>query len=205
MEITELKALNSGKYRAVLSDGSAVMVTTAMIADLSLYSGRELTDEEFNELFAAAQLSACKERSLRIIGMRPMSCKELYDRLVEKGEMPENAAACVAWLLDLRYLDDGLYAGMLVRHNAAKGYGVGRIRNELYRRGIPKELWDDALEEMPETEDKVYDLLCRKLRNEEPDRAEMKKATDSLFRRGFSWTEIKAAVNRFKSDNENCD
>ena len=55
----------------------------------------------------------------------------------------------------------------------------------------------DALEERPEDEETVYVLLCRKIKSDTPDRAEMKKATDALFRRGFSWDEIKCAVNRF--------
>ena len=63
-----------------------------------------------------------------------------------------------------------------------------------------KSLWDEAIEEMPETDDKAFDLLCRKLKNDEPDRAELKKATDMLFRRGFTWDEIKAAVSRFNAE-----
>ena len=86
---------------------------------------------------------------------------------------------------------------MVVRHYAAKGYGIQKVKSELYRHGVPKSLWDEAIEEMPEMDDKAYDFLCRKLKSDEPDRAELKKATDALFRRGFTWDEIKAAVNRF--------
>lgn len=65
-----------------------------------------------------------------------MSVKELTDRLKEKGESPENAEDAAAWLQEMHLLDDAQYAAMCVRHYAAKGYGAGRIRNELYRRGI---------------------------------------------------------------------
>lgn len=200
MIITELRETSAGRFIVGFSDGNEMKASLDVVADLSLYKGRELSDEEFGKLSEAAQLSACKERALRIIGARPMSCKELYDRLVEKGETVDNAEICVQWLLDLHYLDDAQYAGMLVRHYAAKGYGVQRIKNEMYRRGLPKTLWDAALEEMPETDDMVYKLLCRKLKNDAPDRAELKRATDSLYRRGYSWDEIKAAVNRFETE-----
>lgn len=205
MEITELRALGGDGYLAVLSGGETFRVSTAIIADLSLYSGRELSEEEIYELRSASRLMSCKERALRIIGARPKSCRELYDRLVEKGETPEDAAACVQWLLERRYLDDEQYAAMLVRHCASKGFGIQRVKNELYRRGIGKELWDAALEEMPDTGDKVYELLCRRLKSGEPDRAELKKATDALYRRGYSWDEIKTAVNRFKEENRDVD
>ena len=36
-------------------------------------------------------------------------------------------------------------ARMVVRHYAAKGYGPRKIRDELYRRGVPREFWEDAM------------------------------------------------------------
>ena len=197
LQISELKDLGRERFLAVLSDGRETRVSTAMIADLALYSGRELAEEEQEMLFSASALLECKERALRIIGARPMSCKELHKKLLEKGESEEAAESCIEWLLERRYLDDGQYAAMLVRHYNAKGYGIARVKQELYRRGIAKSLWDEALEDMPEMDDKVFELLCRKLKTDAPDRAEMKRATDSLFRRGYSWDEIKTAVNRF--------
>ncbi len=198
MTITELREASSGKYTVGFSDGSEMRLSLDIVADLSLYRGRELSNEEFSRLKASAELSSCKERALRIIGARPLSEKELFSKLVEKGEAAENAEACVEWLRKLHYLDDAQYAGMIIRHYAAKGYGVQKIRSELFRHGVPKTLWEEALAEMPETEDKVYELLCRKLGTNEPDRAELKKATDMLFRRGFSWDEIKSALSRLR-------
>lgn len=200
MTITELREISSGKFIVGFSDGSEMKLSLDIVADLSLYRGRELNDEEFSKLKASAELSSCKERALRIIGARPLSEKELFNRLVEKGEAAENAETCVEWLKKLHYLDDEQYAGMIVRHYAAKGYGVQKIRSELYRHGVPKPLWDEAVAQMPETDDKAFELLCRRLGSDEPDRAELKKATDMLYRRGFSWDEIKSAVNRFKTE-----
>ena len=143
-----------------------------------------------------AALSKTKDRALKFLGARAFGERELYDRLVEKGETEQNAAAVIAWLLELRLLDDGEYAAMLVRHYAAKGYGPRRIRDELHRRKIPRELWDEALSSLPEQDDTIDKLLRARLRSDEPDRAELKRATDALLRRGFNWDEIKAAVER---------
>ena len=200
MTITELREISTGKFLLGFSDGSELRVVLNTVADLSLFRGRELTEQDYEDILSAAGLAACKERALRIIGARPKSCKELYDRLTEKGETPENAEQTVLWLLELRYLDDLQYGQMLLRHYAARGYGAGKIKNELFRHGVPKSLWDEIFEQLPETEDKVYSLLCKRLGEELPDRAELKKATDALFRRGFSWDEIKTAVSRFKQE-----
>ena len=143
-----------------------------------------------------AALSRTKDRALKLLGARAFGERELYDRLVEKGETEQNAAAAIAWLVELRLLDDAEYAAMLARRYAAKGYGPRRIRDELRRRKLPRELWDEALSELPEQDDTIDKLLRVRLRSEEPDRAELKRATDALLRRGFNWDEIKAAVER---------
>jgi regulatory protein len=195
--ITELRELPTGRFAVGFSDGSEVKLSADAVADLGLYPGKELSDEALLELASRVSLTKCKERALRIIGARPMSEKELCNRLIEKGETPENAEETVAWMVGLHYLDDEQYAGMVVRHYAAKGYGAQKIKSELYRRGVPRELWETALEERPDDAETVYTLLCRKLRSDTPDRQEMKRATDALFRRGYSWDEISCAVNRF--------
>ena len=133
-----------------------------------------------------------------------MSVKELTDRLKEKGESPENAEDAAAWLEQMHLLDDAQYAAMCVRHYAAKGYGVGRIRSELYRRGIPRELWDDALQELPEQDDQIDTLLRRRLRSDTPDRDELRRASDYLYRRGFGRDEIRAAIARYQDNFEEC-
>jgi regulatory protein len=96
-------------------------------------------------------------------------------------------------------MDDEEYAGMVVRHYAAKGYGAGRIRQELNRRGLDRELWDEALTQLPEDTDTIDRLLAAKLRGRElTDKAQRDKAANALFRRGFSWQEIRAAMERYR-------
>jgi len=200
--VTELRGNAPKRFLVGFSDGSELKLSLDIVADLSLYNGRVLSEQEYAALKTSAGLSQCKERALRIIGARPLSSKALYDRLLEKGETPENAQETVEWLIRLHYLDDAQYADMVVRHYAGKGYGVQKIKGELFRRGVPKTYWEDALEERPEMDDKVYELLSKRLGGTQPDRAELKKATDALFRRGFTWDEINAAVRRYSAENQ---
>lgn len=202
LTVTGLRRTAGERFEVSFSDGTAVKTMLSVVADFSLAEGRELTDGEVEKVLSASSLGRAKDRAMYIIGARPMSERELYDRLVEKGETEQNAAECVAWLVRLHLLDDGEYASMLVRHYAAKGYGPRRVRDELYRRKVPKELWDDALAELPEQDGDVDRFLRSKLRGAKPDRAELKKATDALLRRGFSWEDIRAAVARYDSEIE---
>ena len=200
--LTELKQTGHERFLARFDTGEEIRVTLNNVTDLGLYAGLQLDDAGMERLRASASRSKCRERALRIIGARPMSEKELRDRLVQKGETPEDAAETVDWLRELRLLDDAEYAAMCVRHYAAKGFGEMRIRNELYRRGVPKDLWDEALEQLPEQDDAVDTLLRRKLRGSVTDRDALRKATDYLYRRGFGREEIRAAVERLRMEEE---
>lgn len=200
--LTDLKQTGPERFLARFDNGEELRTTLAVVTELSLYSGRTLTEDELSAVRDASARSRCRQRALRIIGARAMSVKELTDRLKEKGESPENAEDAAQWLLDMRLLDDAQYAAMCVRHYAAKGYGPGKIRNELYRRGIARELWDEALEELPEQDDRIDALLRRKLKSDTPDRAELRKAADYLYRRGFGHDEIHAALARYSELSE---
>ena len=198
--LTELKQTGHERFLARFDNGEELRVTLNAVADCGLYAGLQLDDEAMQTLRAKAARSRCRERALRIIGARPMSEKELRDRLVEKGESPEDAEETVDWLRGLRLVNDAEYAAMCVRHYAAKGFGPGRIRNELYRRGVPRELWEEALEELPEQDDEIDRLLRRKLRGDVSDRDAVRRATDYLYRRGFRSEDIRAAVERLRME-----
>ena len=200
--LTELKQTGHERFLARFDTGEEVRVTLSNVAELGLYAGLQLDDAAMQTLRDRSARARCRERALRIIGARPMSEKELRDRLVEKGETAENAADAVDWLVELRLLNDAEYAAMCVRHYAAKGFGPGRIRNELYRRGVPRELWEEALEELPEQDDEIDRLLRRKLRGDVNDRDALRKATDALYRRGFRSEDIRAAVERLRMEEE---
>ena len=122
--------------------------------------------------------------------------------LIPRADTEVLCEHAAAWLQEMHLLDDAQYAAMCVRHYAAKGYGAGRIRSELYRRGIPREAWDDALQELPEQDEQIDALLRRRLRSDTPDRDELRRASDYLYRRGFGRDEIRAAIARYQDNFE---
>ncbi len=178
-----------------LENGDSFVCTAAEAADFALFGGRELTEEELERLRAAAALSRCKEHAAALLAYRAMSAGELERKLVEKGESPENAAAAVERLAELGALDDESYARSVARHDAATGWGPARIREELRRRFVPREYWEDAMTETDDEGETLDRLLLRRLKDPS-DPAERRKAADAMRRRGFSWEEIKEAMER---------
>ena len=142
-----------------------------------------------------------RKRALSLVEKRDYSRKMLIDKLTEKGASDEDAADVADWLCSVGVIDDQRYAGLVVRHYARKGYGPRRIREELFRRGIDRELWADSLEELPDTDETITRLLSVKLRGS-TDRGDMERARNYLLRRGYSREEVRAALEHYLSENE---
>ncbi len=201
MTVTALRQTSPDGLTVCLSGGEEIRATLNVVTDLRLYVGCELEEEALRKLREASSLALTKKRALELLSGRPMSAKELYDKLLRKGETEEHAAAAVRWLSDNRLLDDESYAAAVVRHYAAKGYGAGRLRQELYRRGIDRELWDAALEEKPDGQETIDRLIAARLRDPS-DRDQVRKVSAALYRRGYSWEEIRSALRRYSVDTE---
>jgi regulatory protein len=185
-------------YMLRFEDESEIKVTASQIADFNLYAGRELTDEEYTEIISGLKIAATKARALRILGNRSLSAKEINKRLIKKGEPVEAAQSTVDWLEETGLIDDAEYAKSIVSHYNAKGYGSARLKDEFFRRGIPRDMWDEALEDLniADIEAAVDDYLNKKLKGS-MDNGDLRRASDSMVRRGYSYEQAKSAISRY--------
>ncbi len=199
MKIESLRepTVRGGRYTVTLDDGRRLRLEQATVGEFALYPGRELTAEELDRIRAANQRASAKARAVRIISATNVSKKDLERRLVQKGETPELASEAVQWLTELNLLDDLETARQLAQSAARKGYGAARIRQILYQKGIDRQLWDEAMEELPEPDDAIDRFLQSRFKGEKPDERETKRAVDALLRRGHRWADIRSAMARY--------
>ena len=199
MLVSNIKQTSPGRFTVELDDGSEIRTTLGAVTELRLFVGRELCEADVEELKCLSERQLAREKALELLSRRMMSRSELIKKLTEKGESADTAEYCAQWLTENGFLDDGRYADAIARHYAAKGYGAGRIRTELSRRGIPRELWEEA--EAPESDDRLAALIRKRLKDPS-DRDEVRKLSAALYRRGFSWEEIRRALAEFDSSSD---
>ncbi len=204
MVIQELKPSRHvpGRWLAAMEDGSLLRLGESEVVDFALYAGKELTDREAEALQAAALRGDWKEKALSLLARKPQSRAELGRKLEQWGAGEEEREAICGRLEELGYLNDGQYAALVARHYSARGYGEKKIRDELYRRGVPRDLWDEALAQAEDPADAIDAFLTKRLAGRTPDRQELKKASDALARRGYSWSDIREGLNRFGAEVE---
>ena len=200
MKLEKLEPLDSPNYlRLIFEDGKRLKAPAFKVVELGLTPGAEVTPEVFLALENAQSLASCKERAVRILTASGLSKKELQKRLVQKGESEEDAEAAVSWLEELHLIDDLETAKQLVRSASMRGYGAARAKSILYEKGIPKELWDEALEDLPEMDGAIDTFLRRKLDGRTLDAKQIKKTVDALLRRGHSYHDIQAGLRRYEA------
>jgi len=183
-------------FAVTFDDGTELRVSAAQIADFAVHSGRVLSDDEYMELRESLSLSSAKARALRILGSRMLSAREIEKRLRSKGESAETAQLTVKWLEEIGAINDEDHANSIVNYYAGKGYGKARIRDELFKRGIDREIWEDAMSCIDDNGDAAFEFISKKLAGSR-DKDDLRRATDTLCRRGFSYDEARTAINRY--------
>ena len=183
------------------SDESSMRLYRQTVEDFGLYTGKELSDDKMTELRKAAGQMSAKMRAVRIVSASSVSKKDLQQRLVRKGEDPDQAQQAVDWMSDLNLLDDARVAEQVVSRCISKGYGLARAKQALYEKKVPKAYWDDALEHYPDQTDKIENFLRSRLDADSDDK-EVKKAIDALLRRGHSYGTIRRALNELSFEAE---
>lgn len=191
----------AGRYWVAFGDGSKLGLYRQTVEDFGLYAGKELSEEEYQRLLTAVGKMSAKMRAVRIVSASSVSKKDLEQRLVRKGEDPQQAKEAVAWMEDLHLLDDRATAEQVVHSCIAKGYGLARAKQALYEKRIPKAYWEEALAEYPDQWEKIEAFLRSRL-DANSDQKQMKRAVDALIRRGHSYGTIRRVLNELSFDSE---
>ncbi len=129
-----------GRWLVWLDDGSLVRVGEGDVVTLSLYAGKELTEGEADALAATALQSKINGRAVELLSARPMSRRELVDKLStpvrrrkktagaeptepdpeelerEREALRSAAERAADRMAELGLLHDGEYARRVARH-----------------------------------------------------------------------------------------
>ena len=203
MRIESLKAApdRAGRFWLRFDDGKKLGLYRQTVEEFGLYPGKELSREELDRLLAAAGEMSARMRAVRIVSASNVSRKDLQERLIRKGENPDQAQQAVAWMEELKLVDDRKTAEAVVHSCISKGYGLARARQALYEKRIPKEFWEEALTDYPDQSEKIASFLRSRLTSDS-DEKQVKRAVDALLRKGHSYGRIRQVLRDLSFDTE---
>lgn len=191
----------AGRYYVKFENGNSMRLYRQTVEDFGLYPGLDLTQEQLQTLRTAAGKMSAKMRAVRIVSASSVSKQDLEQRLVRKGESPEQAREAVAWMEDLNLIDDAQTARQIVNRCICKGYGPARARQALYEKRIPRQYWDAVLEDYPDQQEKIRAFLETRLQNDYDPR-NVKRAVDALIRRGHTYGNIQQVLRELSLEQD---
>lgn len=182
-------------------DGEYKLTVDEMyFASLYLKDGQEISQEEYSELESTVNIRRAYNCAVSLLSRRDHSENELMRKLHEKG-YGEGAQEAVEKLKSSGYVDDErfcrMYAGELIR---LKGYGKRRVEQELYRKGVSRETISNVLEEITFDNNTLSDIIKRKYLSRMADEKGRNKAVNALMRLGYSYGEIRDALNEINEE-----
>jgi regulatory protein len=142
------------------------------------------------------------QRAIGLLSRREHSHRELVRKLAARGVEPEEAQAAVARLREDGWQDDARFAESLVRSRAGSGYGPVRIRAELATHGLDESMVASALAAFAgDWLENARDLVRRRIGAcIDGDLSLQRRASELLYRRGFTADQVRMAVRGLDPD-----
>lgn len=203
MHVLTFKLSSKGKIH-ISVDGEYKMTVDKDFPLLSkYYENNKIDDEELAQLETAVSSRRAFNKAVDLLSRRDHSKGELADKLAQKGIERDAIQSAFEKLEYYGYLDDRRFAKVYASElQQFKGFGKRRIVQELYRKKVDREIIDETLEEMEFDESELAELIRRKYIKYLNDEKGVKKTVDALIRRGYSYSEIKTALEAAVQDDE---
>lgn len=218
MKVTALTVQQHDPNRVnVMVDGKfRFSLDVFQIADLGIRVGKEYSDKELTELETESQFGKLYGRTLEYCLMRPHSSREVRDYLYRKtlskkykskrtGEVKERAGVSKAVtervfdrLVSKGYIDDEKFAKFWVENrNQRKGTSLRKLRMELRAKGVAADSIDRQLADSERSDkDELLKIIAKKHTRYDDEQ----KFMQYLARQGFSYDDIRSALNDNESD-----
>lgn len=207
---------HSSRYRVYIDHRYAFSVHEDIVVRHRIRTGLSLDETAVREIVRDEERHRALRESLKFIGTRPRTAREVERKLKADGYEPEVVGEVLRRLTSLRYVDDEDYARNLAgyRLNAQKK-GKQWIANELKSKGVDRRIIEHTLSAVSEDDERraAYELAVRKWRREQAKGADKtaRKIGAYLLRRGFSPSIVQGIVRELSEQagmndrNELCD
>lgn len=179
-----------------------ITVDSGYLVELGIYNGMEVNCENIEEIRRNISVRRSYNKAVDLLSRRDHSKKELIDKLRQKGH-GEYAAQAAEKLSEYGYIDDRRFAFTFAEELIRlKSYGKKRVEQELYRKGIDRDIISEVISECEFPSEKLTELIERKYNRYLYDEKGVNKTVNALLRLGYSYSEIRDAIREITDREE---
>lgn len=218
--VLELQGKKGKKYNVYVSGKLYCRCYPKDLRELGFAAGSEgqeiEAEEAVLEVFERAiLLPRAKRRALLLLGKKEYTRQEMEKKLLEDGYPATVTEAVLTYLEELHYVEDTSYAERYALYLLPR-CSEREVYQRLQQKGLEKDLIQDAIKSAKEAyrlecgdDEAVPELaairtLLRKkgYQPELADREKQRKMVMSLYRKGFSLSDIRTVIGEFETETE---
>ena len=188
------------KIHLLLDDEYRITTDVDFWAENFIKDGTDIDDEEWENLVTKINYRKSFNKCADLLSRRDHSVKELKEKLLRTVD-EASADKAIERFLELGYLDDEKFAKALAKHlYEVKNYSDNHVRQELYKRGISREIVYDIIDTSEiDSIETIINLVIKKYYNKLNAENGKEKVVAALMRKGFSYGDIKTALHRIEN------
>lgn len=193
--IIKIEPAKGGKLSLFADDEYVMAVDPDTWYSLDYSDGSDISEEEFENLKFLIDSRKAYAQALRFLTLRAHSADELYKKLIKK-HLPECAQFAVEKCRELGFIDDEDFALRFANELLTKKhYGISRIRNELYVKGIDREIIENTLDSLEfDVSQCIIEIIEKKYSDCLNDEKCKRRMIAGLIRLGYNYSDIKSAL-----------
>lgn len=199
--ITSIKKEKSNRYRLFYGEDETAVVIDEIIVKNNIRTGTELSYSKLENIIEESNLFMAKEKAFNLLSFRDHSKKELINKMKNQYDK-DSVEKAVDKIEELGFIDDKNFANKYALDLVnIKKFSYNRVRIELSRKGIERDIIDEVLDNVfIDEESQIKELLDgkfkRKLQNEKGE----KQVINSLIRMGYSLDKVINIIRYRKED-----
>ena len=189
------------KIHLLLDDEYKITTDVEFWALNFIVDGTDITDEEWEVLVDKIGYRKAFNKCADLLSRRDHSVKELRDKLLRTVD---EAAAdkAIDKYIEMGYLDDEKFAKALAEHlYTVKNYSDSHVKQELFKRGISRDIVNEIVENAEnDSVQSVITIINKKYLNKLNIEGGREKVIAAMMRKGFSYSDIKSALDEIEND-----
>lgn len=203
MELTAAEPRRRGLVQLYLDGEPGPKIDQEVFLLSRLKPGDWLEEEGLRELVERSDARRAREKALYLLEHRSHSKRELTEKIARTAASRQAAQAAADHLEELGLLDDQAYAESYAKELfLRKRYGARRVRQELARKGIDREIIDQVLAfyEDQDPGEAISLVLERRYPQWRQDERVRRRAVAALQRLGYSYEQIRSALGGLEEE-----
>ena len=203
MKITDISSQKKNQDRVnIFLDGQFAFSLEAVdVLKFKLKIGMELTEKDVEKLSLESSFTKAMSKAMDIVSRKPVTQKELENKLFEKGYDELVVSVVINELSELGYINDHDYALLYIDYAREKCYGDKKIRYELSRKGVADNIINQVLSEKakPEGEELAQMILAKYGRIDTKDIKNKQRIVRFFLSRGFGFDDANDAIKCYEN------